>query len=43
MKEVNNIIFQFFSLIILIFIVIFMKEYPTISKNNLLKSFEKIL
>ena len=42
MKELNNIILQFFFLIILILIVILMKEYPTINRNNLLKSFEKM-
>jgi hypothetical protein len=41
MKELNNLILQFCFLIILIFIVILMKEYPTIDKNNLLKSFQK--
>jgi hypothetical protein len=43
MKELNNIILQFCFLIILISIVILMKEYPTVDKNNLLKSFEKLL
>lgn len=42
MKELNNILLQFFCLIILIMIVILMKEYPTMNKNNLLKAFEKI-
>lgn len=43
MKELNNMLLQFCFLIILIMIVILMKEYPTINKNNLLKSFGKIL
>ena len=42
MKELNNILLQFLCLIILIMIVILMKEYPTINKNNILKAFEKI-
>jgi hypothetical protein len=42
MKELNNIVLQFFCLIILIMIVILMKEYPTINKSNLIKAFEKI-
>ena len=43
MKELHNMISQFCFLIILIMIVILIKEYPTINKNNLTKAFEKLL
>jgi hypothetical protein len=41
MKELHNIILQFCFLIILISIVILIKQYPSIDKKNVLKSFEK--
>jgi len=42
MKELNNLMLYFCFLIILIMILIFIKEYPTISKNNIIKAFERI-
>lgn len=38
MKELNNILLQFCFLIILIFFVILIKEYPYINKNNILQN-----
>ena len=43
MQELHNLILQFISLIILIIIALFFKEYPTLDKHNLLNSFKKIL
>ena len=42
MKELHNLLSQFCFLVILIMILIFIKEYPTISKHNLMFSFNKI-
>ena len=38
MKQLNNLMIYFFYLIILIFILIMIKEYPSFNINNLKKS-----
>lgn len=42
MNELNILILMVSSLIILIIILIFIKEYPNLNKDNLLKAFGKI-
>jgi hypothetical protein len=42
MRELHNLILQFISLIFLIIIALFFKEYPTLNKHNLLNSFRKV-
>lgn len=42
MKKLNNLILYFCYLIILIFILIMIKEYPSFNKNNLMKSITDI-
>lgn len=42
MNELNSLLLQFCSLIILIMILIMIKEYPLINKNDILKAFGKI-
>jgi hypothetical protein len=38
MKQLNNLMIYFCYLIILIFILIMIKEYPSLNKNDLIKS-----
>ena len=42
MKQLNNLMLYFCYLIILIFILIMVKEYPSFDKNNLIKSITDI-
>lgn len=42
MKQLNNLMLYFCYLIILIFILIMIKEYPSFNKNNLVKSITDI-
>ena len=42
MKQLNNLMIYFCYLIILIFILIMIKEYPTFNKNDLIKSLGNI-
>lgn len=42
MKQLNNLLLYFCSLIILIFILIMIKEYPSFNRNNLIKSIANI-
>jgi len=42
MKQLNNLMIYFCYLIILIFILIMIKEYPSFNKNDLIKSFGNI-
>ena len=42
MKQLNNLMLYFCYLIILIFILIMIKEYPSFNKNELIKSFNNI-
>lgn len=42
MKQLNNLMLYFCYLIILIFILIMIKEYPSFNKNNLIKSITDI-
>ena len=42
MKQLNNLMLYFCYLIILIFILIMIKEYPSLNKNNLIKSITDI-
>ena len=38
MKQLNNLMLYFCYLIILVFILIMIKEYPSFNKKNLIKS-----
>ena len=42
MKQLNNLMLYFCYLIILIIILIMIKEYPSLNKNNLIKSITNI-
>lgn len=42
MKQLNNLLLYFCYLIILIFILMMIKEYPSFNKNNLIKSITDI-
>lgn len=42
MKELNNLLLFVCFLIIFIFILILMREYPLIDKTNLLQAFKSI-
>jgi len=42
MKELNNLLLYVCFLIILIIIIINIKEYPTINKNNIILAFKNI-
>jgi len=42
MKQLNNLMLYFCYLIVLIFILIIIKEYPSFNKNNLMKSITNI-
>jgi hypothetical protein len=42
MKELHSLMYHVSLLIILIFIIIMIKEYPSLDKNNLLQAFNKI-
>ena len=42
MKHLNNLMLNFCYLVVLIIILILIKEYPSFSKNNLIKSLSGI-
>jgi hypothetical protein len=42
MKQLNNLMLYFCYLIVLIFILIMIKEYPSFNKNNLINSITNI-
>jgi hypothetical protein len=42
MKQLNNILFYSFCLIVLILILLMLKEYPSFNKTNFTQSFSKI-
>mgnify|MGYP007128300123 CR=1 FL=1 len=42
MKELTNIILYFGSIVILILILLFINQYPTINTKNIIQAFSRI-